>query len=314
MGITHRDVSLRGQPAATQKGERARRATRRSFVHAFPYLLPALAVFFTFTYYPLVRVVYLSFTDADLISPPTFVGFENYRFLVQDPNFLSSLGTTAVFALSLTALEVVFGMALGFLMNRASPVQGIVRAAVFAPVVVSVAATGILWIYFLNPNVSPLNAALVSLGLPSPNWLQEPNLALASVVLVSFWKGVGFAAVLYLAGLQGIPAELEEAAAIDGAGAWRIGRFITVPLLAPTTSLVFFISLVNSFQAYGLVLLMTKGGPAGSTTLLGYFLYENAFRFFQMGYASAVSVVLFVLLVSLAALQFRVSEKRVHYQ
>jgi ABC-type sugar transport system permease subunit len=189
-----------------------------------------------------------------------------------------------------------------------------VRAAVFAPVVVSVAAAGILGIYFFNPNISPLNAALVSLGLPSPNWLQDPDLALAAVVLVSFWKGVGFSAVLYLAGLQGIPAELEEAAAIDGAGVWRTARFITVPLLAPTTTLVFFISLVNSFQAYGLVLLMTQGGPAGSTTLLGYFLYENAFRFFQMGYASAVSVVLFVLLVSLAALQFRVSEKRVHYQ
>jgi ABC-type sugar transport system permease subunit len=313
MGLLHREVTLRGQAAAV-KNRRARGTIRRRFLHALPYLLPALAVFVTFTYYPLIRVIYLSLTDADLISPPTFVGLENYRFLVQDPNFLSSLGITAVFALSLTLLEVVFGMALGFLMNRPSPVQGLVRGAVFAPVVVSVAAAGILWIYFLNPNVSPLNAALVSLGLPGPNWLQDPNLALASVVLVSFWKGVGFSAVLYLAGLQGIPAELEEAAAIDGAGAWRIGRFITVPLLAPTTSLVLFISLVNSFQAYGLVLLMTQGGPAGSTTLLGYFLYEHAFRFFQMGYASAVSVVLFVLLVGLAALQFRVSEKRVHYQ
>jgi len=307
------DAVLKRQALPSRpRGGRPRGVQR--FLHAFPYLLPALAVFVTFTYYPLVRVVYLSFTNADLISPPSFVGLENYRFLVLDANFLSSLKITALFALSLTGLEVVLGMALGFLMNRPSPVQGLVRGAVFAPVVVSVAAAGILWNYFLNPNVSPLNAALASLGLPSPNWLQDPNLALASVVLVSFWKGVGFAAVLYLAGLQAIPSELEEAATVDGAGPWRVARFITVPLLAPTTSLVLFISLVNSFQAYGLVLLMTQGGPAGSTTLLGYFLYEHAFRFFQMGYASAVSVVLFLLLVSLAALQFRVAERRVHYQ
>jgi multiple sugar transport system permease protein len=307
------DVVLK-QQAHRLRTRREGRGALQAFVHAFPYVLPALAIFATFTYYPLLRVLYLSFTDADLITPPSVVGLENYRFLLQDANFLNALRVTAVFALSLTGLEVVLGMALGFLMNRPSPVKGLVRGAVFAPVVVSVAAAGVLWVYFLNPNVSPLNALLVSLGLPSPNWLQDPDLALASVVLVSFWRGVGFSAVLYLAGLQAIPNELEEAARVDGAGPWRVARFITVPLLAPTTSLVLFISLVNSFQAYGLVLLMTQGGPAGSTTLLGYFLYEHAFRFFQMGYASAVSVVLFLLLVGLAALQFRVSEKRVHYR
>jgi multiple sugar transport system permease protein len=131
-------------------------------------------VFFTFTYYPLVRVVYLSFTDADLISPPSYVGLENYRFLVQDPNFLSSLQITAVFALSLTALEVVFGMALGFLMNRASPVQGLVRAAVFAPVVVSVAATGILWIYFLNPTSARSTPLLPASACPAPTGCKSP--------------------------------------------------------------------------------------------------------------------------------------------
>jgi multiple sugar transport system permease protein len=307
------DVVLK-QQAHRLRTRREGRGALQAFVHAFPYVLPALAIFATFTYYPLLRVLYLSFTDADLITPPSVVGLENYRFLLQDANFLNALRITAVFALSLTGLEVVLGMALGFLMNRPSPVQGLVRGAVFAPVVVSVAAAGVLWVYFLNPNVSPLNALLVTLGLPSPNWLQDPDLALASVVLVSFWRGVGFSAVIYLAGLQAIPNELEEAARVDGAGPWRVARFITVPLLAPTTSLVLFISLVNSFQAYGLVLLMTQGGPAGSTTLLGYFLYEHAFRFFQMGYASAVSVVLFLLLVGLAALQFRVSEKRVHYR
>lgn len=289
------------------------RASTR-FLAAAPYLLPALLIFVTFTYYPLVNVAYLSLTDADLISPPQFVGLENYRFLTTDPGFLLSLRVTAIFSLSLTLLEVLFGMALGFLMNAPSRVQGLVRGAVFAPVVVSVAATAILWIYFLNPTIGPVGGLLVSLGLPAPNWLNGANTALPAVILVSFWKGVGFAAVLYLAGLQGIPRELEEAASVDGAGRWATVRRVVIPLLAPTTSVVFFISLVNSFQAYGLVLIMTQGGPAGSTRLLGYFLYENAFRFFQMGYASAVSIVLFMLLVSLAFVQFRLSERRLHYR
>ncbi len=285
-----------------------------SFWSALWYLFPALLVFVTFTYYPLASVAYLSLTDADLISPPQFVGLENYRFLTTDPGFLLSLRVTAVFSLALTLLEVTLGMALGFLMNAPSRVQGLLRGAIFAPVVVSVAATAILWIYFLNPTIGPLGGLFALFGVSAPNFLMGATTALPSVILVSFWKGVGFAAVLYLAGLQGIPVELEEAAAVDGAGRWLTLRRVVIPLLAPTTSVVFFISLVNSFQAYGLVLIMTQGGPAGSTRLLGYFLYENAFRFFQMGYASAISIVLFVLLATLAFVQFRLSERRIHYQ
>lgn len=303
----HIASALRPQRMATWRGPLSR------LLAALPYLLPALAVFVTFTYYPLATVFYLSLTDADLLTPPTFVGLENYRLLASDPSFLSSLRITVLFAVAITLLEVTLGMALGFLMNAKTRVQGLVRGAIFAPVVVSVAATAILWLYFLNPSLSPLNALLVSLGLPGPQWLTRPDSALAAVVLVSVWKGVGFAAVLFMAGLQGIPGELEEAAAIDGAGRFAIARRILIPLLAPTTSLVFFISLVNSFQAYGLVLLMTQGGPAGSTNLLGYYLYENAFRFFQMGYASAMSVLLFVALALLAFIQFRVMERRIHY-
>jgi multiple sugar transport system permease protein len=231
---------------ASQASVRIRRS--RNVFTAYGFLLPALAIFVTFTYYPLLQVFYLSFTDADMISPPQLIGTENYQLLTRDPAFLNSLRITVIFSVATTVLEVIFGMALGFLMNTKIRVQGLVRGAVFAPVVVSVTATAILWLYFLNPNVGPLNVLLNSFGLPAPNWLEQTSSALAAVILTNVWKGVGFAAVLYLAGLQAIPEQLREAAQVDGANVWQVTRFITVPLLSPTTALVFFISLVGSFQ------------------------------------------------------------------
>lgn len=274
-----------------------------------------MLVFALFEYYPLLRVLYLSFTDADLLKSPKWVGLTNYARMLHNPEFLNSLAVTAGFALAVTGLEVTLGMALGFLMNRPGPFQGLVRGAVFAPVVVSLAAAGVIWLHLLNPTGGPLNGLLQLLGLPPSGWLQDPRTALASVILISLWKGVGLSAVLYLAGLQAIPKELHEAAQVDGATSFQAARWVTVPLLAPTTLLVFFISLVGTFQNYGLILVLrTDGGPVGSTMLLGYYIYQNAFQYFQMGYASAVSVFLFLLLAFLGWVQFKIAERRVHYQ
>ena len=282
---------------------------------ALAFLLPALLVFALFTYYPLVTVIRMSFTDSDMMKPnPNFVGFENYAKLFSSREFWSSFTVTAIFAIGVTVLEVGVGMALGFLMNAPTRMQALLRGAVFTPTVISISATAILWNFFLNPQGGPVNSALGFVGLPGLGWLTDPNMALASVILIAVWKGVGLPAVLYMAGLQGISRELEEAAVVDGASRWQVATRVTIPLLAPTTMVVFFLSLVGTFQSYGLVLLLTQGGPVGSTTLLGYYIYQNAFQFFQMGYASAVSVVLFLLLLILAYLQFRVSERRVHYQ
>lgn len=300
-----------------QRRSQVRSSVGRRFgrtAEAYVFLLPALALFVTFTYYPLLTVAYLSLTDADLISRASFIGLANYRLLTEDPVFWRALRVTVIFSVSATLLDVTLGMLLGFLMNAKMRLQGLVRAAIFTPVVVSVAATAILWLYFLNPNIGPITLLLRALGFSPPNFLQSTATALPAVIVVNTWKGVGFAAVLFLAGLQAIPKELLEAAAIDGATLWQRTRYVTIPLLSPTTVLVLFISLVGSFQAYGLVLLMTRGGPAGSTNLLGFYLYENAFRFFDMGYASAISIVLFLVLVVISALQFKLTERRVHYQ
>jgi multiple sugar transport system permease protein len=286
-----------------------------SLILASSFLLPALVVFALFTYFPLVTVIRMSLTDSDMMKPnPNFVGLENYAKLISSREFWSSFTITAIFAIGVTFLEVGFGMALGFLMNAPTRLQGLLRGAVFTPTVISISATAILWNFFLNPQGGPVNRALGFVGLPSVGWLTDPNMALASVILIAVWKGVGLPAVLYMAGLQGISRELEEAAVVDGASRWQVATRVTIPLLAPTTMVVFFLSLVGTFQSYSLVLLLTQGGPVGSTTLLGYYIYQNAFQFFQMGYASAISVVLFLLLLILAYLQFRVSERRVHYQ
>ncbi|WP_291424913.1 carbohydrate ABC transporter permease [Deinococcus sp.] len=281
---------------------------------ATPYLLPALLIFVVFTYYPLLRVIYLSFTDADMLSQAQWVGLSNYREMLANAEFWSSFKITVIFALAVTLTEVILGMALAFLMNAPTRLRTLLRGAVFAPVVVSLAATAVVWNYLLSPNAGPINGLLKSVGLPESGWLTDPKTALASVIMVAVWKGVGLPAVLYLAGLQGISRELEEAASIDGAGRFTVARHITIPLLAPTTLVVFFISLMGTFQSYGLVLLLTRGGPAGSTNLLGYYIYQNAFSFFQMGMASALSVALFLLLLSLGFLQLKLAERRVHYQ
>lgn len=313
MQATKPPIALVRRMLTQSPGNSSNQRTRH-IVNSYLFLLPAITLFITFTYYPLATVFHLSFTDADLISRASFVGIDNYRLLTEDPVFARSLSITVIFSISVTVLEVFMGMLLGFLMNAKMRLQGLVRAAIFTPVVVSVAATAILWLYFLNPNIGLITVLLRALGISTPNLLQTTSTALLTVILVNTWKSVGFAAVLFLAGLQAIPKELSEAAEIDGATLWQRTRLITVPLLSPTTTLVFFISLVGSFQAYGLVLLMTRGGPAGSTNLLGFYLYENAFRFFDMGYASAISIVLFIALVGISLLQFMLTEKRVHYQ
>ena len=286
----------------------------RRLVGALPYLLPALVVFALFTYYPLFNVISMSFTDADFLRAPNWVGLDNYTKMFSASEFWASLVITSVFAVGVTVLEVVLGMMLGFLMNAKTRVTPLLRAAVFAPVVISISATAIVWLFFLNTQGGPVNSALALFGIPPIGWFTDPKIALFGVIVVAVWKGVGLPAVLYLSGLQGISKELEEAAIVDGANRWQVATKITIPLLAPTTMVVFFISLVGTFQSYGLVLLLTRGGPVGSTTLLGYYIYENAFQFFQMGYASALSVALFALLALLAWMQFKVSERRVHYQ
>jgi len=248
--------------------------------------------------------VYLSFTDADLIRLPRWVGTANYSALFGDGTFLRSLEVTATFGLSVTGLETLLGLALGFLMHLRSRFSRLLQAVVFAPVVLPLTVTAIAWGYLVNPGSGAINRLLERAGVPTLGWLQDPGLALPTLVLIT---------VLYLAGLKQIPGELLEAAEVDGATPSQTTRRVTIPLLGPTTVLVVFLSLVSTVQSYVLVLLMTQGGPLGRTHLIGYFIYQQAFQFFHMGYAAAASCVLFGLLLGLGWLQLRITERRVHY-
>ena len=252
--------------------------------------------------------MYLSFTDADLIRLPRWVGTANYSALFGDGTFLRSLEVTATFGLSVTGLETLLGLALGFLMHLRSRFSRLLQAVVFAPVVLPLTVTAIAWGYLVNSGGGAINRLLERAGVPTIGWLQDPGL-----VLITVWKGVGLPAVLYLAGLKQIPGELLEAAEVDGATPSQTTRRVTIPLLGPTTVLVVFLSLVSTVQSYVLVLLMTQGGPLGRTHLIGYFIYQQAFQFFHMGYAAAASCVLFGLLLGLGWLQLRITERRVHY-
>lgn len=299
--------------ARTYQGYSYRRVERT--LAALPYLLPALLVFTVFEYYPLMRVIALSFTDADLLSEPTWVGLGNYQEIFASHRFVNSLVVTTIFAVSVTSILVGLGMVLAFLMNVKTRFQSFLRGAVFAPTVVSVTASALIWLHMMNPNGGPLNTVLQALGFEGLRWLAHPQTALASVIIIAVWMGVGLSAVIFLAGLQGISRELQEAARVDGANSWQVATRITIPLLTPTTMVVFFLALVGTFRSYGLILVLnTDGGPVGSTNLLGWYIYQNAFQFFQMGYASALSVVMLLLLLFLAWAQFKVVERRVHYQ
>lgn len=258
-------------------------------------------------------MVYLSFTNADLIRLPRWVGTANYSALFADATFVRSLEVTATFGLSVTGLETLLGVALGFLMHLRSRFSRLLQAVVFAPVVLPLTVTAIAWGYLVNPGSGAINRLLERAGVPTLGWLQDPGLALPTLVLITVWKGVGLPAVLYLAGLKQIPGELLEAAQVDGATPSQTTWRVTIPLLGPTTVLVVFLSLVNTVQSYVLVLLMTQGGPLGRTHLIGYFIYQQAFQFFHMGYAAAASCVLFGLLLGLGWLQLRITERRVHY-
>jgi len=275
---------------------------------------PNLVLLAIFTYWPLLYNVYLSLTSWDLIAPvKPFVGLTNYRNLAASAEFRTVLLNTAVFALGTVGGTTILGLALALLLNLRLRGRTLARAIIFAPVLLSGAAISVFWINMLDPRFGLIALPLRWLGLPVPDWLNSPHWAMAAVVLVYIWQNTGFSMVLYLAGLQNIPHELYEAARIDGASAVASFRHVTLPQLGPTTLFVLVVSVINSFQAFDLIKVLTDGGPVNATTTLLFYIYQQGFVAFNAGRAAAASIVLFVLLLGLSLLQLRLGERRVHY-
>ena len=259
------------------------------------FLAPSLIGVSIFLIGPIIASFGLAFAHWDLLTQPRFAALENFAALLQDPEFWGALSHTLLFIIGYVPLVMILGLMVAVALNSSIPGRGLFRVVYFLPVVTSWVAVALVWKWLLNPSYGLVNNALASIGVTGPAWLFDPAWAMPAVILTSLWKDVGFVMTILLAGLQGIPNEYLEAASIDGAtGSQRLWH-ITLPLLAPALFFALTISLINSFQVFDQVYVMTAGGPAGATTVLIERIVKNAFSYSKMGYAAAMSWALFSL-------------------
>ncbi|WP_240675545.1 carbohydrate ABC transporter permease [Cellulomonas endophytica] len=302
-------------PAPDPVRRRAAARRRRRAWATFALLAgPNVALLLLFVYRPLLESLYLSTLQWNLGSPVArFVGLGNYREWFTSPATGQVLTTTAVFTVATVGGAMVLGLALALLLDRRIPGRGVARTVAFAPYVLSGLAVGILWLFLFDPRYGLLATVLGWFGLASPAWYTAEPWPLVMVVVVYLWKNLGYVALIYLAGLQAIPQDLKDAAALDGAGRVRTLRSVVLPLLTPTTFFLLVTMLLSSLQSFDIIQAMTRGGPLGSTTTLMYQIYQEGFVTGRAGYASAGATVLFVLLLAVTAVQMRFVERKVHY-
>ena len=277
-----------------------------------PYALlaPTLLLLGVFFIYPLGVAAKQSFFAWDLLTPPRFVGLDNYRALVESGELAESIWTTTLYSLVVVGGATATGLALALALDRPGRVAGFVRGAIFSAYVVSWVSVGLLWLWLLDADTGAINRALQALGGTGVNFLGDPDLALYTLAAVTIWKIAGYAMVLFLAGLQSISPEVLEAASLDGAGPSTRFFKVTLPLLRPTTAFVVTTSLILSFQVFDVVRVMTQGGPVRSTTVLVYAIYEQIFLNLRVGRASALVMVFFALLLALTVLELAFFQRR----
>jgi multiple sugar transport system permease protein len=304
------------QPARLSFLERFYRALRHEQArYGYFFLLPVLLHFAVFVAFPVAFSFYLSFHEWNILSEVKRpIGLENYAALLRSDSFIRSVINTGVFTASVVGLTLVLSLALALALDR--PIRGVslFRGIFYSPVVTSAVATGLVWLWILDPHFGIVNQLLAMAHLPQPGWASSPEWAMPAVVLTFSWREVGFFTVIYLAALQGIPMQYREAAQIDGAGPWQIFRRITLPLLMPATLFVLVMGTIRATQlSFGLIYVMTGGGPVDATNVIVLYLYQQAFDFFKMGYASAVAYVLFAFTFVLTLIQFKVLGRRTEF-
>ena len=288
---------------------RRRRRGREGSV-AYLFIAPNLALLVVFVLLPLVQSVGISFERTDGFGGGTFAGLDNYARLAGDPLFWRSLGNTVLFTVLTTPLSMGLGLAAAVLLNSALPARGLFRSILILPMAVSGVATALIGLLVFDENSGVLNELLRFVGLPAVNWQSGGAAAFASVVLVTLWWRVGFNMLIYLAGLQGLSGELQEAALLDGAGGWQRLRFITVPLLGPQSFFLLVINVIYSFQVFDIVFVLTGGGPQDATSVLVTYAYQNGFVTRDQGYAAAIGVVLLLLALAFTVVRWRTSRSR----
>jgi multiple sugar transport system permease protein len=302
--------------AAAVAGVRKRKMTqseRREAIEGYVAITPWLLGLLIFTLGPIVASFYFSFTDYEVVKPPIFVGLANYQRLAGDRLFWQSLKVTGTYVGVSVPLGIILSFAVALLMNQKVRLIGFFRTAYYMPNLVPAVGSAILWIWIFNPEFGLLNTALASLGIKGPLWLAHSKWALPALIIMSLW-GVGGGMLIYLAGLQGIPTDLYEAAEVDGATAWRRFLHVTVPQMTPVLFFNLIMGIIGSFQVFTAGYIMTGGGPRYATYFYVLYLYHNAFQYFRMGYASALAWILAVIILFFTLLVFRSSSAWVYYE
>ncbi len=280
---------------------------------AYLFVLPSLLFLAVFVVYPIVSAFYLSLHRYDLIQAPIWDGFNRYALLYEDTRFFKALGNTFMFAVMTVPTGTVLSLLLAVLINQPLRAIYFFRTAYYLPVVTSFVAVSFIWLWIYEPQFGVLNQILETLGLPTFAWLRDPSTSLLSIAILSVWKNAGYNMIIFLAGLQGIPQYLYEAAEIDGANAVQRFRHITVPMLAPTTFFVFVVYFIGALQMFAQAWILTQGGPLDSTLTVVYLIYQNGFEFLKMGTASAMSVILFLFIAVITLINTRILRYETHF-
>ncbi|MEM7034408.1 MAG: sugar ABC transporter permease [Chloroflexota bacterium] len=280
---------------------------------AYLFILPSLLFLAVFVVYPILSAFYLSLHRYNLIQAPIWDGFNRYALLYEDARFFKAVGNTFMFAVMTVPVGTAISLLLAVLINQPLRAIYFFRTAYYLPVVTSFVAVSFIWLWIYEPQFGVLNQILEILGLPTFAWLRDPSTALLSIAILSVWKNAGYNMIIFLAGLQGIPTYLYEAAEIDGANAFQRFWHVTVPMLSPTTFFVFVVYFIGALQMFAQAWILTQGGPLDSTLTVVYLIYQNGFEFLKMGSASAMSVILFILIAIVTLINTRVMGYETHF-
>ena len=287
---------------------------RREYLTFLTFIAPNFILFAVFIFWPLVYSVYLGFMKWNMISPTkNFVGFDNYIKMFNDPIWWQASRNTLYLAAGTVFVKLVLALGLALLLNQKLAGRAVYRAVIFSPTFTTSVAVAMVWTWIFDPFYGLLRVPLNLVGLASPRWLSDILWTMPAIIIVAIWNGLGYDMVIFLAGLQGIPRDLYEAARVDGASGWQLFRNITLPLLSPTTFFLIITSIIGAFKTFDIVSVMTGGGPMNSSNVYIYYLYQNAFKWFKVGYASSQAVIFFIVILAITLFQVKLSKRWVHY-
>jgi multiple sugar transport system permease protein len=286
---------------------------RRQILQGYLFISPVVLGYLIWVAGPMLMAIWLSLTEWNLLQPPKFVGLSNYQLMLQDDLFWKSLTVTLYYTLVSVPLSLIISFAVALLMNVNVRGIAVFRTLFYLPSIVPAVASAVLWVWVFNSEFGLLNFLLRALGLPKVLWLQDPTTAMPALIIMSLWS-IGGTMVIYLAGLQGIPQHLYEAAEIDGANYWNRFRHVTIPMMSPVIFFNLVIGLITALQTFTQGYLITRGGPQNATLFYGLYIYRSAFQFFKMGYAASLSLVLFLLVLLLSLFVFRHLGRLVYYE